>query len=224
MDELAKGSSFMNLTHTAFVHRPTPLELPTVCVVASEADVSQVLGSSSSSAPWQVEQYDSAEAFLARPRALTPACVLTELRLPGLSGLDLQREILHRPELPVIFVSADPDVQSTVEAMKHGALDFLTKPCPTHLLLQAVRAALERSRVALLQLAQTQALQQRYESLSRREREVMGLVVLGHLNKQVGVALGISEITVKAHRGKLMRKMRAASFADLVNMAASLRA
>ena len=213
----------MNLTHCTAGHRFFPVELPTVCVVAGNADVGEALGSSSC-ASWQLEQYDSAEAFLACPRALTPACVLTELRLPGLSGLDLQREILHRLELPVIFVSTDPDVYSTIQAMKQGAFDFLTKPCPRELLLQTVSDALERSRSALLQLAQTQALQQRYESLSRREREVLRLIVSGRLNKQVGVALGISEITVKAHRGKLMRKMRAASFADLVTMAVSLRA
>ena len=116
----------MNLTHTAFVHRPTPLELPTVCVVASEADVSQVLGSSSSSAPWQVEQYDSAEAFLARPRALTPACVLTELRLPGLSGLDLQRMLASSGnDIPIIFVTAHADVPLTVRAMKEGVENLL---------------------------------------------------------------------------------------------------
>jgi FixJ family two-component response regulator len=213
----------MNLTHTASGHCHTPVGLPTVFIVDGDADLSEALRSSSS-ALCRFERFESAEDFLACPRASSPACVLTELRLPGLSGLDLQREILRRPELPVIFVSTDPDVHSTVQAMKHGAFDFLTKPCPTSLLLQTVRAALERSRVALRQLAQTQALQQRYESLSRREREVLRLVVSGRLNKQVGVDLGISEITVKAHRGRMMRKMQAASFADLVNMAASLRA
>jgi FixJ family two-component response regulator len=227
MQELRKvvlqGSSVMNLIRTTSGHRPTQVDLPTVFVLHGDADVTEPLQLLSSSAMCRIKQVESAEAFLASPRASMPACVLTELRLPGSSGLDLQQQILDRRELPVIFVSTDPDTHSTVQAMKHGAFDVLAKPCPTEVLLQTVLDALENSRVALHQLAHEQALQQRYESLSRREREVMGLVVTGRLNKQVGADLGISEITVKAHRGKMMLKMQAASFAELVNMAACLR-
>lgn len=214
----------MNLKRTASRHHPAHVELPTVFVVDNDAEVIQALQLLSSSAMCELKQLESAEAFLACPRAFMPGCVLTELLLPGLSGLDLQQQVLDRPELPVIFVSTDPDVHSTVRAMKLGAFDFLTKPCPTEVLLQAVLAALDRSRIALRQLAHEQTLHQRYESLSRREREVMRLVVSGRLNKQVGGDLGISEITVKHHRGKMMRKMQAGSFADLVNMAARLPA
>lgn len=214
----------MNLRRTASGRHPARVELPSVFVVDSDAEVIQALQVLSSSAMCELKQVESAEAFLTCPRAFMPGCVLTELQLPGLSGLDLQQQILDRPELPVIFVSTDPDVHSTVQAMKLGAFDFLTKPCPTEVLLQTVLAALERSRVALRRLAHEQALQQRYESLTRREREVLRLVVSGRLNKQVGGDLGIAEITVKHHRGQLMRKMEAASFADLVNMAARLPA
>lgn len=214
----------MNLIHAASRHHPIQIDLPTVFVLHSDADVIEALQSLSSSGMCQLTQVESAEAFLAYPRALMPGCVLTELRLPGLSGLDLQQQILDRQELPVIFVTSDPDVRSTVQAMKHGALDFLTKPCPREVLLQTVLDAFERSRAALRHLAHEQALQQRYESLTRREREVMRLVVSGRLNKQAGGDLGIAEITVKHHRGQMMRKMQAASFADLVNMAARLPA
>ena len=153
---------------------------------------------------------------------MTPSCLLVELNLPGVGGLELQRLVSDRAEMPIIFMSSRADVQATVQAMKAGAFDFLIKPFVGDVLLRAIRQAIERSRAEIRHLATMRALQDRYESLSRREREVMELVVSGRLNKQVGGELGISEITVKAHRGKLMRKMQAGSFAELVNMATSL--
>jgi len=174
------------------------------------------------SAGWLPRMAACAEEFLARPRVLAPSCLLLELDLPGIGGLELQKLIAARSEMPVIFMSSQPDVRIAVRAIKAGAIEFLTKPLARDALLQTVRQAMEVSEGALRHLAQIVALQQRYESLSRREREVMNLVVAGRLNKQVGGELGISEITVKAHRGKLMRKMHATSLAELVTMAASL--
>jgi FixJ family two-component response regulator len=175
------------------------------------------------SAGWQPNTASSAEEFMAHPRAMTPGCLLVELNLPGRSGLELQKLVFDRTEMPVIFMSRHVDVQATVKAVKAGAFEFLTKPITGAVLLRVIRQAIERSHSALRQFAWTRALQERYESLSRREREVMNLVVSGQLNKQVGGELGISEITVKAHRGKAMRKMQAHTFAELVNMAACLR-
>jgi FixJ family two-component response regulator len=147
---------------------------------------------------------------------------LVELHLPGVGGLDLQRLVVDRTELPIIFMSRSADVPATVQAVKGGAFEFLTKPLVGEMLLNTIQHAIERSQGAIRHLAQIRALQERYESLSRREREVMTLIVSGRLNKQVGGELGISEITVKAHRGKIMRKMRAGSFAELVTMAGRL--
>lgn len=214
----------MNFRYTCSGRSPASVEPPTVFVVDSDGQVNEALEPLISSAVCQIKLAASAEEFLACPRAMKPSCLLTELHLPGLSGLDLQQRILDRAELPVIFMSSHADVQSTVQAMKRGAFEFLTKPLAVEVLKQTIRDALERSHAALHYLAQAQALRDRYESLSNREREVMGLVVCGRLNKQVGGELGISEITVKAHRGKMMRKMQAGSFAQLVNMAATLRA
>jgi FixJ family two-component response regulator len=150
-------------------------------------------------------------------------CLLVEQSLPGMSGLELQRLLRDQRHLPVIFMSSRVDVEVTVQAMKAGALEFFTKPLLNDVLLLALDQAIGLSRAAMHHQSQMQALAQRYGSLSRREREVMNLVVAGRLNKQVGGELGISEITVKAHRGKMMRKMQATSFAELVYMAASLR-
>jgi FixJ family two-component response regulator len=147
---------------------------------------------------------------------------LTELRLPGASGLELQRLVFDRTEMPIIFMSSHVDVPATVQAMKGGAFEFLTKPLSLETLQTTIRNALERSRAELCRLAQIRALQQRYESLTVRQREVMGLVVSGRLNKQVGGELGITEITVKRHRGRMMRTMQAGSVADLVKMAFAL--
>jgi FixJ family two-component response regulator len=214
----------MNINHPTTLRSPSkPLEPATVFVVDGDATAREALESLFRSTGWQVKSAASAEEFLSRPRTAAPGCLIAEMSLPGLGGLELQRLVSDRTELPLIFVSNCIDIRATVLAMKAGAFDFLTKPFVRDVLLHAVAQAIEHSRTELRRLARARALQDRYESLSRREREVMSLVVCGRLNKQVGGELGISEITVKAHRGKLMRKMQAASFAELVNMAASLR-
>ena len=173
---------------------------------------------------WQPEIFASAQEFLDYPRVHIPNCLVLDVSLPGLTGLDLQRRIaVERPDMPIIFITGHGDVPMTVQAMKAGAVEFLTKPFRDDVLLRAIRAALERSRVALSLEAEMLVLRDRYASLSQRERQVMALVVSGLLNKQVGGELGISEITVKANRGKVMQKMKADSLADLVKMAARLR-
>ena len=172
---------------------------------------------------WQAEMFASADEFLSRPRALVPSCLILDLSLPGLSGLDLQKRIAsERTDMPIIFITGYGDVPSTVQAMKAGAAEFLTKPFKDDALLNAVRQAIERSRSALDRDAELQQLRDCYGSLSHREQQVMALVVSGLLNKQVASDLGISEITVKAHRGQMMRKMKASSLPDLVRMAALL--
>jgi FixJ family two-component response regulator len=213
----------MNFTHICSGRGPfQPLETPIVFVVDGDAATRAALAATIRSAGLQPRMMASAEEFLARPRLMRPNCLLVDLHLPGMSGLDLQGRVFERAEMPIIFMSSRADVPATVQAMKAGAFEFLTKPCANDVLLSAIGHAIERSHAALRHLAQIRALEQRYESLSRREREVMSLIVSGRLNKQVGGELGISEITVKAHRGKMMRKMQAASFAELVNMAARL--
>jgi FixJ family two-component response regulator len=173
---------------------------------------------------WRPKTFASAQEFLDHPRVLIPNCLVLDVSLPGLNGLDLQRLVAsERTDMPIIFITGHGDVPMTVQAMKAGAVEFLTKPFKDDVLLAAIRAALERSRVALGLEAEMRVLRDRYESLSQRERQVMALVVSGLLNKQVGGELGISEITVKAHRGKVMQKMKADSLADLVKMAARLR-
>ena len=213
----------MNLNYTCQVHSPAKSpEQPIVFLVDSDPSSREALEELIESAGFRCQTAASAEEFLARPRAMTPACLVVDLNLPGIGGLELQRLVFDRTELPIIFVSTRADVQATVRAMKAGAFDFIIKPSVNEVMLGAIREAIDRSRVEMRHVATLRALQERYESLSRREREVMGLVVSGRLNKQVGGELGISEITVKAHRGKLMRKMQAKSFADLVNMAMNL--
>jgi FixJ family two-component response regulator len=173
---------------------------------------------------WQPEAFASAKAFLARPRILAPSCLVLDVSLPDLNGLDLQQRIAaDRIDMPIIFITAYGDVPMSVQAMKAGAVEFLTKPFGDDVLLRAIRHAIERSRTALNHEAEIRSLRDCYALLTRREREVMALVVSGRLNKQVGGELDISEITVKAHRGQVMRKMKADSLADLVNMAAKLR-
>jgi FixJ family two-component response regulator len=213
----------MNLKYTCSGQLLESVETPVVFVVDSDTASRETLDAWIRCAGWQPHMAASAEEFLARPHIVAPCCMLVELDLPGASGLELQRHVLDRTEMPVIFMSRNVDIPATVQAMKGGAFEFLTKPFMREVLIDAIGGAIERSYAAIRNLAQIRGLQRRYESLSRREREVMSLVVSGRLNKQVGGELGISEITVKAHRGKMMRKMKAGSFAELVTMAASLR-
>jgi FixJ family two-component response regulator len=173
---------------------------------------------------WQPETYASAQEFLARPRAHVPNCLVLDVSLPGLNGLDLQKHIAaERADMPIIFITGYGDVPMTVQAMKAGAQEFLTKPFSDDVLLNAIRQAIERSRIALGRETEMHVLRECYASLTGRERQVFALVVSGLLNKQVGSQLGIREITVKAHRGKVMQKMKADSLADLVKIAAKLR-
>jgi FixJ family two-component response regulator len=197
---------------------------PIVFVVDDDVSVRQSLELLIRCAGWQPETFASAQEFLSRPRVLAPSCLVLDVTLPDLNGLDLQKRVaVDRIDMPIIFITGYGDVPMTVRAMKAGAVEFLTKPVADEVLLSAIRHAIERSHIALRHEAEIQALRDCYASLSRREREVMALVVSGLLNKQVGGELGISEITVKAHRGRVMRKMKADSLADLVNMAARLR-
>jgi FixJ family two-component response regulator len=197
---------------------------PIVFVVDDDVSVRESLELLIRCAGWQPETFASAQAFLACPRPLAPSCLILDVGLPDLNGLDLQKRIAaDRIDLPIIFITGHGDVPMTVRAMKAGAVEFLTKPFGDEALLSAIRHAIECSRTALGHEAEMRALRDRHATLSRREREVMALVVCGRLNKQVGDELGISEITVKAHRGQVMRKMKADSLPDLVNMAAKLR-
>jgi FixJ family two-component response regulator len=202
---------------------PTFSGPPIVFVVDDDVSVRESLESLIRSAGWQSRMSASAEEFLAGPRIFTPSCLLLDVNLPNINGLDLQRLIADRAELPIIFITGHGDVPMTVQAMKAGAVEFLIKPFVGDVLLSAVRHALTRSQAVLRHEAQLSVLRDRYRSLSRREREVMALVVSGRLNKLVAGELGISEITVKQHRGRMMRKMMAGSLPDLVNMAAGLR-
>jgi FixJ family two-component response regulator len=198
--------------------------LPIVFVVDDDVSVRESLESLLRCEGWQPETYGSAQEFLAHPRVQTPSCLILDVSLPGLNGLDLQkRVVVERSEMPIIFITGHGDVPMTVRAMKAGAQEFLTKPFNDEVLLTAIRQALERSRIALGREIELQALKSRYESLTSRERQVMALVVSGRPNKQVGGELGISEITVKAHRGRVMQKMKADSIADLVKIAGKLR-
>ncbi len=217
----------MSLAH-AFCHEfgvpPMLGARPIVFVVDDDISVRESLELLIRCEGWQPEIFSSGQEFLTRPRALVPSCLVLDFSLPGLNGLELQKRVaVERTEMPIIFLTGHGDVSMTVQAMKAGAVEFLTKPFGEGALLSAIRAALERSRAALSREAQMRVLQERYASLSFRERQVMALVVSGLLNKQIGGELSISEITVKAHRGKVMQKMMADSLADLVRMAAKLR-
>jgi len=197
---------------------------PIVFVVDDDVSVRESLELLIRCEDLQPETFASAQEFLEYPRVLVPNCLVLDVSLPGLNGLDLQRLVAdERTDMPIIFITGYGDVPMTVQAMKAGAVEFLTKPFSDDVLLRAIRAALERSRAMLGREAEMRVLRERYASLSQRERQVMALVVSGLLNKQVGGELGISEITVKAHRGKVMQKMKADSLADLVKMSARLR-
>ncbi len=200
-----------------------PYATAIVFVVDDDVSVRESLELLISCAGWQPETFASAQEFLVRPRIPVPSCLVLDVSLPGLNGLDLQKRVAERTDMPIIFITGHGDVPMTVQAMKAGAVEFLTKPFSDDVLLEAIRHAIARSHAALGREAEIQALRARYASLTSREREVMTLVVAGRLNKQVGGELGISEITVKAHRGKVMQKMNANSLPDLVKMAAKLR-
>ena len=196
---------------------------PVVFVVDDDVSVRESLELLIDNEGWQPRTFACAQEFLDSPRAVVPSCLLLDISLPGLNGLELQKRVaVERTDIPIIFITGYGDVPKTVQAMKAGAVEFLTKPFNAEVLLTAIRQALERSRLALAQEAELRELRSRYASLTPREREVMALVVFGLLNKQIGGELGISEITVKAHRGQAMQKMKANSVADLVKMAGRL--
>lgn len=203
-------------------HTATPATPPIVYVVDDDISVRESLESLIEDAGWQPEVFASAEAFLASPRQHLPSCLVLDVSLPHLNGLELQKRLAKQTDLPIIFITGHGDIPMTVRAMKAGAIEFLTKPYGPEVLLSSIQCAIDRSRAAIDEEADLQALRDRYESLTLRERQVMALVVRGLLNKQVGGDLGISEITVKAHRGRVMQKMEARSLAGLVNMAARL--
>jgi FixJ family two-component response regulator len=195
---------------------------PIVFIVDDDVSIRESLDSLIRFEGWQPETFASAEDFLSRPRADAPSCLVLDVGLPKLNGLDLQKRLADRTDMPIIFITGYGDVPMTVRAMKAGAVEFLTKPFADESLLNAIRDAVARSQVALADEAKLRVLQERYASLSRRERQVMALVVTGRLNKQIAGELQISEITVKAHRGQVMRKMIARTLSDLVRMSAQL--
>jgi FixJ family two-component response regulator len=197
---------------------------PAVLVVDDDISVRESLELLLRNENLDVETFVSAQEFLSHPPKTVPSCLLLDISLPGLSGLDLQKRLaVERHEMPIIFITGHGDIPKSVQAMKAGAVEFLTKPFNDEILLNAVRNALVRSRALLDRSTEIRTLKSRYSSLTTREREVMALVVVGLPNKLVGDELGISEITVKAHRGSVMRKMEAESLAELVGIATRLR-
>ncbi len=213
-----------NVINVSLVRSSPPSHgAPTVFVVDDDVSVRESIELLVRSAGWQPETFESAQEFLRRPRLLVPSCLVLDVSLPGLSGLELQKCIaVDRPAIPIIFITGHGDVPMTVQAMKGGALEFLTKPFADEELLNVINNGLELSKIALNEDAEICSLRERHASLSCRERQVMALVVRGLLNKQVAAELGISEITVKAHRGRVMQKMAANSLPALVIMAMRL--
>lgn len=200
-----------------------PKTSSTVFVVDDDVSVRESLEFLIRDEGWQVETFTSAEEFINRPREFAPSCIVLDISMPGLNGLDLQKRLaVDRPNMPIIFLTGNADIPMTVQAMKAGAVEFLTKPFSDSALLSSVSKAMARSTALIAREAELRALRARYVRLSSREREVMALVVSGKANKEVASELGISEITVKAHRGNMMRKMEAESLAELVNQATRL--
>jgi FixJ family two-component response regulator len=201
-----------------------PKTSPIVFVVDDDISVRESLKFLIQEEGWHAETFTSAEEFLNRPREFVPSCLVLDISMPGLNGLELQRRLaVERPDVPIIFLTGHGDIPKTVQAMKAGAVEFLTKPFSDSTLLTAIRNAIVRSGAQLDRSAELRALKARYARLTSREREVMALVAAGLANKEAACELGISEVTVKAHRGSMMRKMEADSVAELVNQAALLR-
>jgi FixJ family two-component response regulator len=224
-ETVARAGGYTGRSSTA-VGRIGILAMPDVSaivfVVDDDISVRESLELLIKNAGWKPETFASPHEFLSRPRVTVPCCLVLDVSLPGLNGLELQQQLAERTDMPIIFITGYGDVPMSVRAMKAGAVEFLTKPFKDDVLIEAIRGAIERSRAALQRDAEMRGLRECYASLTPREREVMALVCAGLLNKQVGGELGISEITVKAHRGQMMRKMKADSLPDLVTMAAKL--
>ena len=200
-----------------------PPTMPTVVVVDDDISIRESLELLIKSEGWQCALFESAEEFLARLPAVVPSCLVLDVNLPDLSGLDIQQHVSDEKfSTPIIFITGYSDIPTSVKAMKAGAAEFLTKPLDDVILVEAIREAVQRREANLKREGARRQLQERFESLTKREREVMNLVVKGLMNKQVGFELDISEITVKAHRGRVMEKMHAATLVDLVNMAGRL--
>lgn len=215
-----RTESVSDRSEISLTRQPTPV----VFVVDDDVSVRESLELLIRCAHWQPALFASAQEFLDHPRVVAPSCLVLDVGLPDLNGLELQKRIAaDRMDMPIIFITGYGDVPMTVRAMKAGAAEFLTKPFGDDVLVSAIANAIERSRHAQRKQEELRSLRKRYASLSQRERQVMRLVVSGLLNKQIGGELGISEVTVKAHRGRMMRKMQAGSLADLVTMVAALR-
>lgn len=207
----------------AVTSREPQFDTPVVFVVDDDISIRESLESLIQWAGWQPLTFSSAHEFLTAPRRSVPSCLVLDVTLPGLNGLELQNLIAtEQKDLPIIFITGHGDIPMSVKAMKAGAVEFLTKPIDDEALLAAIANAINRSKAELESETEIKELSDRYSSLTPREREIMLLVVSGLLNKQIGMKLGISEITVKAHRGKMMQKMDADSLADLVRMSVSL--